>query len=170
MGLHNIGYRPVVGRQDLFPFPMTQTLSFVSRCFACSFFHRLSSDQLPAEHLSDHEVSGSPKYRAKQSRFYNHVLLSECTRKALKNVIRVKRVSLATAGILAVIALVISCSAGAVPPIAAASATSVGGLFKRGWAGIATAVGGAVALGVGAAAQKLEGRFYENFERHPVLE
>lgn len=99
------------------------------------------------------------------------MILSECTRKALKSVIRAKRVSLATAGILAsTAAILISCSAGAVPPIASASATAVGALFKRGWLGIATAVGGAVALGVGAAAQKLEGRFYENFERHPALE
>lgn len=161
-GYSNVGHRRLV-------FPS------LTPAFFCHFSLSLFFEQLPGEQLSEYENLQLPKHRAKQSRFYNHVVLSESSRTALKNVIRVKRASLAAAALLAATTLLISCTLGASPLVTAgagagaARATTAGALSKRGWAGIVAAVGGAVALGLSAAAQKLEGHFYKNFERHPVL-
>lgn len=127
--------------------------------------------------LTDHESTRRPTHRSRESRFFRHVMISETTRRTLKTVKRVKRGALAMAGLLAVTALVLSYSSGsglALPISTARAVNSVGGvgsaISRRGLWGAAAACGGACALVLSAAAQKFEGCFYQNFERHPVLE
>lgn len=81
---------------------------------------------------------------------------------------RVKNRSLAASGVLAIAGLILSCLAGAAAPVSSIAA-GPHALSRQGWIGIAAAIGSAVTLGLGAAAHRLEGCFYENYERHPMV-
>lgn len=91
------------------------------------------------------------------------MLISATTRKALATVKRVKRGGLALAAALAVSSILLS-GAGVTPAAAPGAGASMS-RFR-----VAAALGGMCSLGLGVAALVLEGHFYTNFERHPVLE
>lgn len=112
-------------------------------------------------------------HRSRESRFFRHVLISETTRTFLKRLQLTKRGALATAAVLAVVTMLSSAIA---PPTTGAVVSSnfaqklLGQAFaRRGRLSVASAIGSVCALGLGAAAGELEGHFYRNFERHPVV-
>lgn len=119
---------------------------------------------------------------------------SHRSRTFLKRLKLAKRGALTTAAVLATTALLLSspvaapvAAAGAADEVASGVFTRVlarwaagpvgelaAGVFawafaRRGWLCVGSVIGSACALGLGAAAHKLEGCFYGNFERHPAL-
>lgn len=92
-----------------------------------------------------------------------------------------KKVGFTAAAVLAAASLLLLSSSGAAAAAAAATATGtaagssgggVAALVSRvgvARASFVAAVGAVCSLGLGAAAGKLEGHFYTNFQRHPAL-
>lgn len=113
----------------------------------------------------DHEDSRRYDHRSNESRYHRHVLISAETRRALAKVKAVKRWGLAWAAVLAMSSVGLSCAS--ITRLAAVGADAVVSRVRA--AGIAAACGAAVSLGLGVAATVLEGHFFTNFERHPVL-
>ncbi|CAN0492450.1 unnamed protein product, partial [Ectocarpus sp. 12 AP-2014] len=113
-----------------------------------------------AADLNDHEDCRRPSHRSFESRYHRHVLICAETRRALATVKRVKKGGLALSALLAAASVLLS-RAGAARAAAAAAPPGVGGLVA--------ALGSLCSLGLAAAANALEARFYTNFERHPSL-
>lgn len=136
--------------------------------------------QQPSE-LSNHEDVRRYNHRSQESRYNRHVLITAATRRALARVKLTKKVGFTAAAVLAAASLLLLSSSGAAA--AASAAATTGAAASSGGGGVAalvSRVGGAKAsfvaavvavcsLGLGAAAGKLEGHFYTNFERHPAL-
>lgn len=125
--------------------------------------------------MNDREDIRRATHRSKESRYHLHVLVCAESRRALGAVKRVKAGGFAAAILLSTASLLLlSSNAGAAAQaVTRAAAATAGGdaVVSRIWgarAVAATATGAACSLVLAAAASLLEGRFYTNFERHPV--